>query len=92
MAGFDYEAARKKLAIPPHYQVEAMIAVGRPGRIEDLDESLRERELPSDRRLVSEFAFEGSGTGVALRRWKQGKRFSDSRPALPTIPRTRIEM
>ena len=38
-----------------------MIAVGRPGRIEDLDESLRERERPSDRRPVREFALEGSG-------------------------------
>ena len=64
MAGFDYEAARERLEIPDNYQVEAMIAVGRPGRIEDLDESLRERERPSDRRPVREFAFEGSGAGL----------------------------
>ena len=40
MAGFDYEAARERLEIPDDYRVEAMIAVGRPGRSEDLDESL----------------------------------------------------
>ena len=64
MAGFDYESARTTLEIPEHYQVEAMIAVGRPGRIEDLDEGLREREHPSDRRPASEFAFEGGGAGL----------------------------
>ena len=61
MAGFDYEAARATLEIPERYQVEAMIAVGRPGRIEDLDERLRERERPSERRPASELAFEGGG-------------------------------
>ena len=61
MAGFDYEAARINLEVPDTYRVEAMIAVGRPGRTEDLDESLREREQPSDRKPASEFAFEGGG-------------------------------
>ena len=64
MAGFDYEAARVALEIPDHYQVEAMIAVGRPGRIEDLDPRLQEREHPSDRRPANEIAFEGRGTGL----------------------------
>ena len=65
MAGFDYEAARNKLAIPDHFRVEAMIAVGRPGRIEDLDESLRERELPSGRRPVNQIAFEGGAADLS---------------------------
>lgn len=64
MAGFDHEAARTRLEVPDHYRVEAMIAVGRPGRIEDLDERLREREHPSDRRPTSELAFEGGGAGL----------------------------
>ena len=32
MEGFDYEKAKKELEIPDEYQVEAMIAIGRPGR------------------------------------------------------------
>ena len=64
MAGFDYEAARSKLAVPDNYRVEAMIAAGRPGRAEDLDERLRARERPSDRKAWSLIAFEGSGAGL----------------------------
>ena len=45
-------------------RVEAMIAVGRPGRIEDLDERIRERERPSERRPASELAFEGGGAAL----------------------------
>ena len=59
MAGFDYEAARRELAIPDGYRVEAMIAVGRPGWVEDLHERFRPREQPSDRLPVDDFAFEG---------------------------------
>ena len=36
-----------------------MIAVGRPASVETLPEPLRERELPSGRKTVSEFAFPG---------------------------------
>ena len=64
MAGFDYEAARRTLDIPDHYQVEAMVAVGRPGNVDDLDERLRQREFPSDRRPTSGFAIEGNGAGL----------------------------
>ena len=59
MAGFDYQAARSQLGVPAGYRVEAMIAIGKPGRREDLDERLRDRELPSDRKPVREFTFEG---------------------------------
>ena len=31
MAGFDYERAREELEIPEEYQIEAMVAVGKPG-------------------------------------------------------------
>ena len=64
MAGFDHETARVELQIPDHFRVEAMIAVGRPGRPEDLDESLRERERPTDRKPASALAFEGGGAGL----------------------------
>lgn len=59
MMGFDYERAAVELGIPGGFQVEAMAAVGRPGDKEDLTTALQERELPSQRRKVEEFAFEG---------------------------------
>ena len=60
MQGFDYERARKELAIPDEFQVEAMAAVGKPGPKELLPEKLQARESPSDRRKLSESVFEGS--------------------------------
>ena len=59
MQGFDYERARKELAIPDEFQVEAMAAVGKPGPKELLPEKLQARESPSDRRKLSESVFEG---------------------------------
>lgn len=60
MAGFDADKARAALAIPDDYSVAAMIAVGRPGRADDLPENLRKAESPSGRKSVGEFAFEGA--------------------------------
>ncbi len=59
MQGFDYDRAREVLNVPDDHQVEAMIAIGRPGKKEDLPERLREREVPSGRKEVAEIAFEG---------------------------------
>jgi nitroreductase len=59
MQGFDYEKARAVLNVPEHFQVDAMIAVGKPGKREDLPEDLQEREQPSDRKPVAEIATEG---------------------------------
>ena len=59
MQGFDYERARKTLSIPDGFRVEAMGAVGRPGRTEDLPEPLRARETPNGRRPITELVFEG---------------------------------
>jgi nitroreductase len=59
MQGFDYDKAKDVLNISDEYQVEAMVAAGRPGRKEDLPERLREREFPSDRKGLSETVFEG---------------------------------
>jgi nitroreductase len=59
MAGFDYDRARVALEIPPEYRVEAMAAVGRPGRIEDLEESFRARETPSQRKPLDAVVCEG---------------------------------
>ena len=59
MEGFDYECARTELNIPDDFQVEAMAAVGRPGKIEDLPAELRERESPSERRKLDQTICEG---------------------------------
>jgi nitroreductase len=54
MQGFDYERARSVLNIPEGYQVEAMAAIGRPGRLEELPEQLQAREIPSERRPLEQ--------------------------------------
>ena len=59
MQGFDYDKARTALNIPDGFQVEAMAVIGRPGRAEDLPAKLREREIPNDRRKLTETVFEG---------------------------------
>ncbi len=59
MQGFDYGRAREALHIPELYQVEAMIAVGKSGKREDLPENLREREFPSSRKSLAELVGEG---------------------------------
>jgi nitroreductase len=60
MGGFDYKMAKEKLEVSDNYSVEAMIAIGKPGKIEDLPEPLREREKPSDRKKLEEIVFEGN--------------------------------
>ncbi len=60
MAGFDYDAARERLGIPDEVAVEAMVAVGHPGDPGRLPESLRDKEAPSGRRPIAEFAFAGN--------------------------------
>lgn len=59
MAGFDYEKAKKELKVPDSYKVEAMIAIGKRGKKEELPEQLQEREKPSDRKHLKEIIMEG---------------------------------
>jgi nitroreductase len=59
MQGFDYDKAQELLHIPETYKVEAMIAVGKKGKKEDLPAYLQEREAPSTRKSLSEIAMEG---------------------------------
>jgi nitroreductase len=63
MQGFDYDKAKAVLNITDEYQVEAMIAVGKAGKKEDLPDFLQEREFPSDRKTAAEFVMEGSFKG-----------------------------
>lgn len=59
MAGFNRSAARDALKVPDDYEIECMIAVGRPGDPDDLSDEMKEREVPSDRKKISEFAKPG---------------------------------
>ncbi len=59
MAGFDYARAKTMLRLPDEFHVDAMAAVGRPGRMEDLPESHRAREIPSSRKPIAELVHEG---------------------------------
>jgi nitroreductase len=60
MEGFDYARAKKELAIPDTYTVEAMFAIGKPGVKENLPPELQKREEPSTRKPVKDFIFEGT--------------------------------
>lgn len=60
MQGFDYEKAREVSSLPPDHAVEAMCAVGYPAPADRLPEALRQKEAPTGRRRVEEFAFEGA--------------------------------
>jgi nitroreductase len=59
MQGFDYDKAKEVLQVPNGYQVEAMIAVGKKGKKEDLPAYQQEREFPSPRKAIAEIAMEG---------------------------------
>lgn len=67
MAGFDYEKARKDLAVPDDYDVSAMIAIGKRGPKEKLSTELQVREIPNTRKPLSEIVMEGKfGNKVEL--------------------------
>jgi nitroreductase len=58
--GFDYNRAKEFLHIPEGYTVEAMCAVGKPGKSEDLPSEMQKDEKPSDRNPITSFVFEGT--------------------------------
>lgn len=59
MQGFDYERSRKELQIPESFNVEMMVAVGRPASPQTLPEPLRTMESPNDRRPLAQTICEG---------------------------------
>ena len=59
MQGFDYQRARTALNIPEGFEVEAMIAIGKPADPATLPEELRQKEVLSDRRKLEETICEG---------------------------------
>jgi nitroreductase len=60
MEGFDYERARTELGVPQEFQVQAMVAIGKPGPMENLPERLQKREAPSERRPLEQTVCEGT--------------------------------
>ncbi len=59
MRGFDAEKAAQVLAVPDAYRVLMMIAVGTPGDPANLPANLRDRDVPSPRKALTEIAWEG---------------------------------
>ena len=59
MAGFDYDKARINLEVPDIFEVMAMIAIGKQDSKEKLSEELKKREVPSDRKPLSEIVMKG---------------------------------
>lgn len=64
MVGVDFERARAELAVPERYRFEAAAVIGRIADKATLDDKLRAREVPSDRKPIADFAFRG--------RWRAG--------------------
>jgi nitroreductase len=63
MEGFDYAKARQVLEIPDDFDIEAMLAIGKKGKKEDLPPALQEREAPSDRKPLADIIMEGKFRG-----------------------------
>ena len=58
MGGFDVEAARERFHVPAGWEPVCVIALGYAGKVEDLPEALRERELAQrQRKPLDEFVF-----------------------------------
>jgi len=54
MGGFDRAAAKEKLAMPASLHPQIVIAVGKPGSLEQLDESFHEANKPTPRKPLDE--------------------------------------
>lgn len=58
MAGWYEDKMRAALAIPDPYRVVVVIAIGYPGRLEDLPEDLQQREIKArERKPLSELVY-----------------------------------
>lgn len=59
MVGIDFERARAELKLPERFRLEAATVIGRMGAAENLPEGLREREVVSGRKPVTEITAAG---------------------------------
>ena len=60
IGGYDRELARNSLNVPPEFALEALIAIGRQGPLDALDDDFRNLERPNGRRPLSESVFAGA--------------------------------
>jgi nitroreductase len=60
MSGIQYDVARAELGLPDRYRLNAACVIGRIGDVAQLDEKMRAREFPSDRKPQSDFVHAGS--------------------------------
>ncbi|WP_316357296.1 nitroreductase family protein [Candidatus Neptunichlamydia sp. REUL1] len=54
MQGFDYKKAKCVCELHHDYAIEAMIAIGKPGKTEDLPQDIQGKETPSSRKPLKE--------------------------------------
>jgi nitroreductase len=59
MAGFDGAKVRDKLAVPPAYDIHAVVAIGRRGDKSLLPEAFRAAETPNGRKPIEAFVHRG---------------------------------
>jgi nitroreductase len=60
MEGFDYEKARVVCQVPKEYTVEAVFAIGKPGKIENLPQDMAQRETLSQRKPLEQIVMHGT--------------------------------
>lgn len=63
MVGLDFDRSYVELKIPAGYRIEAAVAIGRKGPKHMLSEALQAREVPSDRKKLTEIVSEGEFRG-----------------------------
>ena len=63
MSGVEFDRARAELGVPERFRIEAAAVIGRLGDPAMLDEKMRAREGPSERRPLAEFVHAGNFTG-----------------------------
>lgn len=54
IGGFDQKQATQKLAVPDTHQVMAMIAIGKPGSLSNINERMHKQEKPNQRQPLEE--------------------------------------
>lgn len=59
IGGYDRALARETLKVPEDFALEALIALGRQGALDTLDEDFHAQESPNTRRPLSESVFAG---------------------------------
>lgn len=59
MGGFDKELLAKKINLPERHSIQAVVALGKKGNLDDLPKDLQEIEQISERKKINEFVIKG---------------------------------